>query len=177
MHSIICILQIDIDSVKFEGLLARLNSCLEDENLEDIEKLTNGNQLLKVSEDRLIVGIGKHLIRKLTGNACTSASKIEKNCPCVDSSEDKKKEHEQEPKEKPSEKEFNSRKRRYEVPEKEPSGEDEPGSSKRKLEELKEESSNKQEPGSCKQKSGKRKTSCREKKLEYGEMYIGKWEH
>ena len=172
MHSIICILQIDIDSVKFEELLARLNSCLEDENLEDIEKLTNGNQLLKVSEDRLIVGIGKHLIRKLTGNACTSASKIEKICPCVDSSEDRKKEHEQEPKETPD-----TSKRKYEVPKTELSGANEPGSSKRKREELKEESSNKQKPGSCKQNRGKRKTLCREKKLEHGEMYIGKWEH
>ena len=173
MHSLIRILQIDIDSVKFEELLARLNSCLEDENLEDIEKLTNGNQLLKVSKDRLIVGIGKHLIRKLTGNACTSASKTENICPCVDSSEDKEKEHEQEPKEKPSD----SSKRKYEVPKTEPSGANEPGSIKRKCEEPKEESSDKQKPGSCKQNRGKRKTSCREKKLEHGEMYIGKWEH
>ena len=172
MHSIICILQIDIDSVKFEELLARLNSCLEDENLEDIEKLTNGNQQLKVSEDRLIVGVGTHLIRKLTGNACTSTTKIEKICPCVDSSEDKGKEHEQEPKEK-----SDSSKRKYEMLKTEHSGANEPGSSKRKREEPKEESSNKRKPGSCKQNRGKRKTSCREKKLEYGEMYIGKWEH
>ena len=108
MQSIIGILQIDVDSVEFDGLLARLNSCLEDDNLEDIEKLTNGNQILKVSEDRLIVGIGKHLIRKLTGNASTSASKVEKNCPCVDSSEDKEKEPEQEPKENYSGKEADS---------------------------------------------------------------------
>ena len=171
-HSIICFLQIDIDSVKFEELLARLNSCLEDKNLDDIEKLTNGNQLLKVSEDRLIVGIGKHLIRKLTGNACTNTSKIEKICPCVDSSEDKKKEHEQEPKEKPD-----TSKRKYEVPTTEPSGANEPGSSKRKREEPTDEFSIKQKPGSSKRNRGKRKTSCRERKLEPGEMYIGKWEH
>ena len=84
MPNIIGILQIDVDSEEFDRVLARLNSCLTDDNLDVIERLTNENQLLKVSEDRLTVGIGKHLISKLSGRARTSAYKAEKTCPCVD---------------------------------------------------------------------------------------------
>ena len=69
----------DISSVKFRDALSRLNRCLDEDNLAALRKI---QKMKNLSEDQIVVGIGIHLIQKLSGKAETNYKKSLMNCPC-----------------------------------------------------------------------------------------------
>ena len=50
--------------------------------MENIESLQKVGKMANLSEDQILVGIGIHLIRKLTGTAETTWSRSQIKCPC-----------------------------------------------------------------------------------------------
>ena len=69
----------DISSKKFRDALYRLNKCLEEDNLAALSKI---QKMKNLSEDQIVVGIGIHLIQKLSGKAETNKKKSLMKCPC-----------------------------------------------------------------------------------------------
>lgn len=71
--------KVDTNSLEFKLALERLNTTLSVENIEALEKI---GKMTNLSEDQILVGIGVHLIRQLTGTAKTTWSKSQIQCPC-----------------------------------------------------------------------------------------------
>ena len=65
--------------MKFRDALSRLNRCLEEDNLAALSKI---QKMKNLSEDQIVVGIGIHLIQKLSGKAETNYKKSSMKCPC-----------------------------------------------------------------------------------------------
>ena len=76
--------QLDVASDPFKAALQRLNDCLQEENLHAIQRIQHKHKMEKekLSKEDILVGIGNHVISKLSGNAMTSRTKRQHKCPC-----------------------------------------------------------------------------------------------
>ena len=71
--------QVDTNCREFKLALERLNTTLTLENIEALEKV---GKMTNLPEDQILVGVGVHLIRQLTGTAETTWSRSQVQCPC-----------------------------------------------------------------------------------------------
>jgi hypothetical protein len=71
--------QIDFDDPALQRPFKLLLECLEEDNLKKLDTIWNMN---KISEKQLLVGVGVHLIKKLTGEAYTTEDRACEVCPC-----------------------------------------------------------------------------------------------
>ena len=71
--------QVHTSSDAFCRALANLNQTLSGENLAALQKIQKQRDL---TEDQILVGVGVHLIKQLTGGALTNRKKSETKCPC-----------------------------------------------------------------------------------------------
>ena len=70
--------QVDITSELFKDALKRLNETVKKENIAALKKI----QEMTLSEDQIVVGIGVHVVKKLTGRAETTVKRSNMKCPC-----------------------------------------------------------------------------------------------
>ena len=77
------IFQIDLSSNEFQGLLANLNSCFEEENLSILDTKLIGNEKIAEKEELIVTGLGLHMIQKLVGKAQVCSNKPDHTCPCA----------------------------------------------------------------------------------------------
>ena len=67
----------------FCSALANLNQTLAEENLAALQKIQKlAAKKGDLTEDQILVGLGVHLIKKLTGRALTNRKKSGIECPC-----------------------------------------------------------------------------------------------
>ena len=78
-HFLLCMFQVHTNSDDFCNALANLNQALSEENLAALQKIQKQGDL---TEDQILVGVGVHLIKQLTGKALTNRKKSETKCPC-----------------------------------------------------------------------------------------------
>ena len=71
--------QVDTNCREFKLALERLNTTLSLENIEALEKV---GKMTNLPEDQILVGVGVHLIRQLTGTAETTWCRSQIQCPC-----------------------------------------------------------------------------------------------
>ncbi|XP_060552716.1 uncharacterized protein LOC132713995 [Ruditapes philippinarum] len=71
--------EINFDDQALQRPFQLLLECLEEDNLKKLETIWNMN---KISEKQLLVGVGVHLIKKLTGEAYTTEDRACEVCPC-----------------------------------------------------------------------------------------------
>ena len=76
---LLCLFQVHTNSDDFCKALANLNQTLSEENLAALQKIQKQGDL---TEDQILVGVGVHLIKQLTGGALTNRKKSETKCPC-----------------------------------------------------------------------------------------------
>ena len=76
--------QVDIASGPFKAALQKLNDCLQPENLDAILKIQQRQRMEndEIKEEDILVGIGIHIIAKLSGKAVASREKSLHKCPC-----------------------------------------------------------------------------------------------
>ena len=78
-YFLLCLFQVHTNSEDFCKALANLNQTLSEENLAALQKIQKQRDL---TEDQILVGVGVHLIKQLTGGALTNRKKSETKCPC-----------------------------------------------------------------------------------------------
>ena len=79
MPFLLCLFQVHTNSDDFCKALANLNQTLSEENIAALQKIQKQRDL---TEDQILVGVGVHLIKPLTGRALTNRKKSETKCPC-----------------------------------------------------------------------------------------------
>ena len=70
--------QIDVTDELFRDALKRLNETVKKENIAALKKI----QGMTLSEDQVAVGIGVHVVKKLTGQAEATLKRSKMKCPC-----------------------------------------------------------------------------------------------
>ena len=79
----VCLFQVHTNCDDFCSALANLNQTLTEENLAALQKIQKlAAKKGDLTEDQILVGLGVHLIKKLTGRALTNWKKRGIECPC-----------------------------------------------------------------------------------------------
>ena len=76
------VFQVHTSSEQFINALKMLNDTLDEKNLEALRKIGEMSDNPCISEDQIILGVGLHLIHKLTGNSVTDPATNDVECPC-----------------------------------------------------------------------------------------------
>ena len=70
--------QLDVTDELLKDALKRLNETVKKENIAALKKI----QGMTLFEDQVAVGIGVHVVKKLTGHAETTLKRSKMKCPC-----------------------------------------------------------------------------------------------
>ena len=67
---------------EFNMALQRLNNTLDPKNIAALKDIKKKGDAKKLSKEQILVGVGIHLIQKLSGKAATSVKRSKTKCPC-----------------------------------------------------------------------------------------------